>query len=248
MSESKQLFKDYKAQGSTIHKSLPARVQNLQALIAQFTLQSPGEVQKKFTEVLKDGGDNVAVETLYTAVQNAISQFIDDFSALSLWISLMVPEIHDGNNFGVSVQGEILKVIKEQITRFKGDFDNMPQYFWKRGEVRDKLSSSSTKSINKTTKSTGTSTSNKNEDSKDTKSRSDSQDDKTDVTQETVNSTSDNSSFNRFLVAHDSNEYFHLRYLSTELLQAYAAVYLLITNNMSKVTKPRGSSGHRGMY
>ena len=36
-----------------------------------------------------------------------LREFIDNCSVIKVWISLLVPKMEDGNNFGVSIQAEV---------------------------------------------------------------------------------------------------------------------------------------------
>ncbi|XP_050062063.1 proteasome activator complex subunit 3-like isoform X7 [Aphis gossypii] len=53
-------------------------------------------------------------------VKPNLKQLIDDAKALAMWVSLLIPKIEDGNNFGVSVQEETISAISDvEITTGK---------------------------------------------------------------------------------------------------------------------------------
>ena len=55
-----------------------------------------------------------------------------------MWITLNVPKIEDGNNFGVGVQEEILNELKNCETSFEGLMQQPGNYYASRGKVISK--------------------------------------------------------------------------------------------------------------
>ena len=56
---------------------------------------------------------NSALLSAITVYRDTLSSFIFDVTQLERFITLHIPAIEDGNNFGVTVQLEIAKLLKE---------------------------------------------------------------------------------------------------------------------------------------
>ena len=59
-------------------------------------------------------------------VREELSKCVQMLQKMTRWIHLMVPAIEDGNNFGVGVQGEILKMISDRSNHLNGLFAALP--------------------------------------------------------------------------------------------------------------------------
>lgn len=90
-------------------------------------------------------------------VREELSQCVQTFRKLARWISLLVPAIEDGNNFGVGVQGEILKMVLERSNVLNGLFSALPGYYKDRAAAWKELAaaSGSTSNISTTKEETG---------------------------------------------------------------------------------------------
>jgi len=68
-----------------------------------------------------------------------IVQLIEDNRTLKLWLTLLIPKIEDGNNFGVSVQKTILSLLQEVEAATNGYFEKLSQYYQYRGRLITKV-------------------------------------------------------------------------------------------------------------
>lgn len=69
--------------------------------------------------------------------------------ALKCWIRVQVPKIEDGNNFGVSVQMEVIKAIDDLITPIRKALEDIPSYFEKRATAWEKVAKKTSKETKK---------------------------------------------------------------------------------------------------
>jgi Proteasome activator pa28 beta subunit len=71
-------------------------------------------------------------------------------TATDRWILTHVPIIEDGNNFGVGVQQEVAKLLRESVEKLEKAFDTLPEYHEKRAAAWEKLAAKSEKTSKKT--------------------------------------------------------------------------------------------------
>ena len=114
-------------------------VESLEATYGKvFALDKPSEIEKAF----RDSDSlalNTTVATAVTASQDAIAQALTDFCTLRNFITLSIPQMEDGNNFGVTVQLEALKQLKEGAEELQKSIDELTKYFAARADAMDKL-------------------------------------------------------------------------------------------------------------
>lgn len=76
---------------------------------------------------------------LIDLIKPEIKDLIETCEKLKTWIQLLIPKIEDGNNFGVSIQEEVLN----EVHRIEGDsinyLDGISRYFITRGKIISKL-------------------------------------------------------------------------------------------------------------
>lgn len=58
---------------------------------------------------------------------------------LKMWISFLIPKIEDGNNFGVSIQEDMLAEIRTVESEAAAFFDQISRYFMTRGKIVTKV-------------------------------------------------------------------------------------------------------------
>lgn len=76
---------------------------------------------------------------LVKMVKPLMVEGLQDVRLILLWIQLKVPEIADGNNFGVSVQEEIIACLKSSESEILNDLDMFTDYFNQRGKLFTKF-------------------------------------------------------------------------------------------------------------
>jgi len=56
-----------------------------------------------------------------------------------MWVSLLIPKIEDGNNFGVSVQEDTLAEIQQVEVEATNYLEQMSRYYASRGKLISKV-------------------------------------------------------------------------------------------------------------
>lgn len=66
-------------------------------------------------------------------------QLVKDSRVIKMWITLSIPKIEDGNNFGVSVQKNVLTMLQEIEEATVTYFGKVTSYYEKRGKLVTKM-------------------------------------------------------------------------------------------------------------
>ena len=187
---------------------------------------------------LKAGKANSMMNDLMMKVGEQLSADIGLLQLVARWISLSVPVVEDGNNFGCDVQAYVLKIVQEFIKSLQGHLDAMSTYYKDRGEAIAKLVPATSRKTT-SSKSTSNSTGGKQEEAGDKTSSSESSESSTsesDVVEDTIN----------YVVMHDLKWYNKLKGMSVDMMDALAVVSDTTAKNMKKIEAPRGESGGSG--
>lgn len=83
---------------------------------------------------------NKILSELIQTVKPHIKQLVEDSNVLKMWISFLIPKIEDGNNFGVSIQEDILAEIQSVESEAAAFFDQISRYYASRAKVISKVS------------------------------------------------------------------------------------------------------------
>ncbi|XP_065897186.1 proteasome activator complex subunit 3-like [Dysidea avara] len=82
---------------------------------------------------------NKKLKEVIAVLKPHIITLIEKCAELKLWIELKIPKIEDGNNFGVSIQEDILS----EVTKLEGDtgsyLEQITRYYTTRGKMMSKL-------------------------------------------------------------------------------------------------------------
>ncbi|GJQ71678.1 hypothetical protein Trydic_g11373 [Trypoxylus dichotomus] len=82
---------------------------------------------------------NKHILDLAVAVKPHIRSLIEDANLLKMWITVMIPKIEDGNNFGVSIQTGTLAEIQSIETGTSAFLDQISKYYVARGKLVSKV-------------------------------------------------------------------------------------------------------------
>ena len=157
---------------------------------------------------------------------------VETLQSLEVWLSLSIPAVSDGNNFGVEIQEHICKLITEKKAAVKTLFDGLNEYSTKRSDLWGKaiFPVVETKKASKgSNKSTGG-------EKGDTQGTSESED----------VSTAYNMVLSDAVVAIaglDTQQYFTCKMTFQEIWKIYAVIHDQVTKNMEKLTNPRNDGG-----
>ncbi|TGZ61367.1 hypothetical protein CRM22_008015 [Opisthorchis felineus] len=83
--------------------------------------------------------NNELMEQAYMSVRPYIIQLIEDTQILRMWVQLNIPRIEDGNNFGVSVQEEVLLETSKAEMDASAMLDFFGDYLMYRAKVASKV-------------------------------------------------------------------------------------------------------------
>uniref|UniRef100_H2YAX8 Proteasome activator PA28 C-terminal domain-containing protein n=1 Tax=Ciona savignyi TaxID=51511 RepID=H2YAX8_CIOSA len=87
-----------------------------------------------------DFGTNRIIADSMELLRHEITTVMECCNTLRLWVTLMLPKIEDGNNFGVSVQEETLSEIKAVEAETTSYLGQITTYFLARAKICAKLS------------------------------------------------------------------------------------------------------------
>jgi len=187
---------------------------------------------------LAETGVNAQIHALTTLVREEGAAAIQTLFELQAWLSLMVPHVADGNNFGVEVQEMVLKTIIEKQSGIKEKLGGLDKYFSERADLWGKAIfpcvAKKSQSKGQSKKTGGEKDSNESTESEDV-------------------AMSFNMVTNDAVVAiagHDTQQYFHLKTVMQSIWMSYVVVLDQIEKNIEKLEDPRGeiaSGGGGGM-
>merc|ERR1712071_712195 len=81
---------------------------------------------------------NSHIREMMKIVKPYIWHLVEDANILKMWISFLIPKIEDGNNFGVSIQEDMLAEIRS-VSEAAAFFDQISRYFITRGKIVTKV-------------------------------------------------------------------------------------------------------------
>ncbi|XP_062860088.1 proteasome activator complex subunit 2 [Trichomycterus rosablanca] len=99
------------------------------------TDKNDGEDKKKKRPKCGFIKGNEKIMKLLDVVNPEIFQLKETCITVSCWISLLIPKIEDGNDFGVAIQEKILERITAVKTKLEGFQTNLNKYFSERGDA-----------------------------------------------------------------------------------------------------------------
>nr|CUU99511.1 hypothetical transcript [Hymenolepis microstoma] len=87
----------------------------------------------------KEVTSNPTVTGAYNAIKPFLLQLSEDAQLLRMWVTLNIPKIEDGNNFGVSVQEEVILDASKTESDVVTTLDFYSDYLLTRGKVSSKI-------------------------------------------------------------------------------------------------------------
>jgi hypothetical protein len=217
---------------------LPERMQNVADLLQkEFPKMTPSQVNSSFTPgVTAHAATNPQMVRLVNIVVDEIHTAIQELQSLERWIQLLIPQVADGNNFGVEVQKCVQIQISASKTALQKAWDGMTDYYWQRATAYEKFA---TKVSLEKSKSSSTSTEEGGKDAGTKKSMSTSE-------KESTSESAPIPDLIAYIVAVDVKWYFNLQRTLESVGDHYAYTLDIVEKNSAKIKLPRGH-GERGM-
>jgi len=234
-------------------------VATLQALetatIAAFPYASPSAAQAAFEAATLEADPNAALvqpnATLHKAIpttRDGVATMLGHIHALRTFITLSLPKMEDGNNFGVSIQLDVLKAMSEASKEIDKLNEEFPKYYSARADALDKLSMAKDSKTQTVTSSTskGESKGGKEDEDGEKSSTNLSTEEKT-VTSGTPNVSKDPTLTHRIqhLISIDVQMYLKLELSFRQAILTYAALLDNVEKNYQKLSMPKGSDEGR---
>ncbi|ETO18266.1 proteasome activator complex subunit 3 [Reticulomyxa filosa] len=92
------------------------------------------QIESLFNEIKTE------LKSIQDEIEPEVLTFMDILDKVILFINLQMPQIEDGNNFGVVVQEEVKKIISDASASAYSFLREIPKYFVQRSEIETKLS------------------------------------------------------------------------------------------------------------
>lgn len=91
--------------------------------------------------VLPDGvvSSNKFIVELINEIKPLIGELVEDTNLLKMWLMYLIPRIEDGNNFGVSIQEDVLGEIRASEGEAAAYYDQISRYYALRGKTVAKI-------------------------------------------------------------------------------------------------------------
>ena len=195
----------------------------------------------------KDGGSSLA--SALAATVNLVDKVSTDLTAVEQFINLSLPQVEDGNNFGVTIQLAGLKHITEAQEKLDKSLEELMKYSSSRADALEKCKLPSTS----VTETSTVSESNSQENADDAKvTKSSSKETKSVSTKTDPSPSPEQAIRQQALVAVDLLYYSKAKNAYTRAMNAYVAVIDFCDKNQQKINEPKGSrdgdTGYSSMY
>eukprot|EP00658_Telonema_sp_P-2_P000773 TRINITY_DN10279_c0_g1_i1.p1 TRINITY_DN10279_c0_g1~~TRINITY_DN10279_c0_g1_i1.p1 ORF type:complete len:279 (-),score=91.11 TRINITY_DN10279_c0_g1_i1:336-1172(-) len=230
---------------SLLETEIPAKIGALDQAVASKFSKSLAEVESFCRDAVKaklaeekpsETGLNADITEMSSFARAELATSMDTLRSLELWLHLSVPQISDGNNFGVEIQEHIIKRVEAAKVAAKTQFDGLKSYHSDRAGAWEKSVFAST------TKQSWS------EDAKQTTGGE--KPEETTTNSSSVNKTANLVSNDAIenIVAIDVAHYFNLRAAVLETIKLYAVTLDLVVKNKDKLADPRGEDNQYSMF
>lgn len=244
----KKITKETSSIVETILSEGPDTLAEMEAVLQKnFSNVKLTEVEAEYAAIQKEkpNASNASLIDGLKCYMDVLSVTIDQIQTLERYISLHIPKMEDGNNFGVTVQLTVAKHLSETREALSKNLESLPEYYSSRADAVDKIGLSKVTSSNsKTTTSVN---------SKGGKDGDESKSSETSVKEEKTVGDADVETMNArimFVVAQDVKFYAKLRSGMIQCMTEYLTILDNVEKNKGKLSAPRGSNGGNsmGMY
>lgn len=180
--------------------------------------------------------ENEEVDAAYKVVRDALCMGSENIRVLERFVGLHIPQMEDGNNFGVGVQMTFAKLLKEEREKMDKSLSETSKYYCSRADTIDKFShlpKTSTTETKTTSKSNATG-------GKDGDEKKDSSSSSTEDKICTNNKGKVNIHRVKALAALDAQMYVDLVNALHSMLDGYVIILDNLQKNWDKLESPRG--------
>jgi hypothetical protein len=240
-----KIVKKYTTEAAAARKEIIVKFVSLDGFMEEM-VADPLALSARFAVAPSDSaaiGMNEAVSHAVERIQAELAFAVAAFGKIQAWLQLCIPSVEDGNNFGVGIVLEAIKLVAEQKKEMTEAMKSLPDYFKERAAAAEKLSpkvsvsasegvSASTEKETKASaeESTSTKTGNSTSQKKETSSAS--------AVPDAV----------AHLVALDVCWYLRLHATGDRLKLAYATICDFIDKNEKRIAEPKGSGSGLSMF
>lgn len=221
-------------------KSLPSDLDVMHKWVEEKFSVSVEEFRKS-SKKSAAGTSNKTNRDLTNELRTFLSSAVDALFILERYVSSHIPQIEDGNNFGVGVQDFICKNLikyRESICKY---LDSLPDYFSTRATAVDKVLAKEVVTVTRSS-SKSKSTGGKAEEAGEKTNDGDSKETKTTESKVLPDDLVEH------IAALDAKQYQNLRFAAVDTLNMMSFVHSAITKNEKRIKNPKGSSGGGYMY
>jgi len=225
-----------------LEAQLPEKIMGLDERVSALTATPLADVEKKYSGALTPATPAVNGELaeLLSYVRGEAAECVLNLRKIERFIVLHVPKVEDGNNFGVAIQLETNKLVRDSGKEVKALLDALPSYHKERAaawkEVSVKRSSDSVE--------TTSSSADESKSHKDGESGKGSKSGTSKMTKTTVSTPEPNADALAAVVALDVAQYFAALYALEVVRDAYIHCGDALAKNKEKISCPKGEGGN----
>eukprot|EP00581_Thalassiosira_minuscula_P007598 CAMPEP_0183703318 /NCGR_PEP_ID=MMETSP0737-20130205/1103_1 /TAXON_ID=385413 /ORGANISM="Thalassiosira miniscula, Strain CCMP1093" /LENGTH=254 /DNA_ID=CAMNT_0025930047 /DNA_START=44 /DNA_END=808 /DNA_ORIENTATION=+ len=197
------------------------------------------EAEAAFVTAIGEGDitkANEVVDAAYKVTRDALCTGAENTRVLERFVGLHIPQMEDGNNFGVTVQMMFSKLLKEEREKMEKALSETSKYYSSRADAIDKFSHLPKTSVTETKSTSKSSASGGKDGDENKESSSTSTEEKT--------STSDGGKVNlhrvKALAALDAQTYIDLVSALQSMVDGYVMILDNLQKNWDKLENPRG--------
>lgn len=126
--------------GESALDTLQASIKSIGELFTSSFIALPSELQRNYIEGYSNDLSNPGLKKLKHEVEDQTFKTLDLMRNVQMWVQLQIPKIEDGNNFGVSVQMQLVRNMSETSDKLTNIFDEIATFHEKRSVLVDALS------------------------------------------------------------------------------------------------------------
>mmetsp|Transcript_327 Transcript_327/g.348 ORF Transcript_327/g.348 Transcript_327/m.348 type:complete len:245 (-) Transcript_327:93-827(-) len=237
MTLSSSFQKRAKAQADEVVEKVETTLSAMEAAYKEgFPYETLSEARKAYESKDETLEKNEAIVVALDATRDALSTGIMHLRTIETYISLNVPQMEDGNNFGVTVQLNALKEIGDIKEKWSKSMEELPKYFSTRADAVDKLGlPKQSKTETKTTSQSESTGGKEGDESKTNNSKT--------TEEKTSNGGAPEYHRIQHIIAIDVQQYFTLKAAMRSVMEGYLVAMDNLLKNRMKIDAPKGNGG-----